>query len=90
MWPGLPPFTFGRNPRQRNGKNLCRSHPKNSVELRPSHGGFQEPFKRRKTIPAVTGRGKRLTGKGLELKPFFLLAPSGTARHAQAPRGKKN
>ncbi len=26
------------NPRQRNGKNLCRSHPKNRVELRPSHG----------------------------------------------------
>ncbi len=25
------------NPRQRNGKNLCRSHPKNRVELRPSH-----------------------------------------------------
>jgi len=26
------------NPRQRNGKNLCRSHPKNRVELRPRHG----------------------------------------------------
>ena len=26
------------NPRQRNGKNLRRSHPKNRVELRPRHG----------------------------------------------------
>jgi hypothetical protein len=39
---------------------------------------------------AVTVQGRRFKRKGLEIKPFFLLAPNGTERNTQALHGKKN
>src|ERR1700675_3887375 len=81
------------NPRQRNGENLCRPHPKARAKLNPDHGpasiAFEfEPWGLRRNL-FVLDRSLKCNGEGVEAAEDVAAAPAELfARDCQTQSGR--